>query len=66
MTTGFAQAYARIVSQATQSDDETLSITSWDDYCQPVVPSDDEDNFEDEEICKKKGTKPYNHYEWET
>ena len=64
MTTGFAQAYARIVSQATQSDDDTESLTSWDEYCQPVVPSDDEDNFEDEEIAKKKGT--YNHYEWKS
>ena len=62
MTTGFAQAYARIVSQATQLDNKTESITSWDEYCQPVVPSGDEDNFEDEEIAKKKGT--YNHYEW--
>ena len=66
MTSGFAQAYARIVSQATQSDDETESLTSWDEYCQPVVPSDDDDNFEDDETCKKKGIKSNKHYQWET
>ena len=66
MTTGFAQAYARIVSQATQSDDDTESLTSWDEYCQPVIPSDDEDNFEDEEVAKRKGSKSYKRYVWET
>ena len=68
MMTGFVQAYAAIVSQATRQDDDTDdSLTSWG--CgQPVIPSDEEDDdiFLDE-VTRKRGKKTgrkNNKYDW--
>ena len=71
MTTGFVQAYARLVSQEHEDSDATDSLASWNKN-HPVVPSDDDDNFsltscegEDEDGCpKKKKGKSYRSLNW--
>ena len=71
MTTGFVQAYARLVSQEHEDSDATDSLASWDEN-HPVVPSDDDDNFsltscegEDEDgRPKKKKGKSYRSLNW--
>ena len=69
MTTGFVQAYAAIVSQATQQDDDTDdSLSSWG--YQAVLPSDEEDDdiFQDQvgiDTSNSLGRKN-NKYDWVT
>ena len=69
MTTGFVQAYARLISQVSQTkyDSDDSSIFWRDD--QPVVPSDDDDNFKEESPKKKKSSslsKSYRNFVWKT
>ena len=66
MTTGFVQAYARIVSQATQQDDDTVdSFSSWG--CgQAVIPSDKEDDDIFLDKASKKTGRKNNSYDWVT
>ena len=69
MTTGFVQAYARLVSQDAEDSDDTDSLSSWDAN-HPVVPSDDDDNFpltsdeEDGNTGKKKPKSSYRSLDW--
>ena len=47
MRTGFAQAYARIVTQQSQDQDDGSDSSYSGNGNFPVDPSDDEDNFAD-------------------